>query len=214
MNELSQYLLDAITRSAAWSGPLIGVLAFLESLVVIGLFIPAIATMIAVGGLIGAGIVDPAPVIICAVVGAVLGDWVSYALGRALGPAIYRHRWLRGHRLGFARARLFFRRFGFVSVLLGRFLGPVRSTVPVVAGVLKMPNLPFQLANILSALIWVPALLAPGYFAGARAMELGLSAEHFLPLAIGLCLLPLALGWVAIKLFSKPRQRAAARASA
>ena len=51
MSDLSDLILDMITRYGWWSGPIIGVLAFFESLVVIGLFVPAIATMIAVGGL-------------------------------------------------------------------------------------------------------------------------------------------------------------------
>lgn len=212
MTDPSSFIQQTLVQYAGWSGPIVGILAFLESLVLIGLFIPAIATMVAVGGLIGAGIIDPAPVIICALVGAVLGDWLSYILGRSFGAALYRHPWLRGHRLGFARARLFFRRFGFISVLLGRFLGPVRSTVPVVAGVLKMPRISFQAANILSAFLWVPALLAPGYFAGARAMDLGLGVEHIALAAICLCVAPIVLGSFAIKHFSKPRRRAVARA--
>lgn len=211
MTDPSSFIQETLIHYANWSGPIIGVLAFLESLVLIGLFIPAIATMVAVGGLIGAGVIDPMPVIICALIGAVLGDWLSYALGRSFGATIYRHRWLRSHRLAFARARLFFRRFGFVSVLLGRFLGPIRSTVPVVAGVLKMPHLSFQGANILSALLWIPALLTPGYLAGARAAEIGLNAEHLILVAVALCVLPLLLGGLALKAFSKPRQRRAVR---
>jgi membrane protein DedA with SNARE-associated domain len=207
MPDLSALILDTITRYAWWSGPIVGLLAFFESLVVIGLFVPAIATMIAIGGLIGVGLIDPAPVVICALVGAILGDWVSYTLGSSLGPAIYRHRWLRGHKLAFARARLFFRRYGFVSVLLGRFLGPIRSTVPVVAGVLRMPHGSFQLANILSALLWVPALLLPGYFAGGELARFGLEAEHLLLLGVALCFVPMLLGWIALKTFNKPRQR-------
>lgn len=183
-----------------------GVLAFLESLVLIGLFVPAIATMIVVGGLIGTGMIDPVPVIICAVIGAVLGDWASYALGHVLGPSIYRYRWLRRHRLALARARLFFRRFGFASVLLGRFLGPVRSTIPVVAGVLKMPLMSFQAANILSAFVWVFALLAPGYLAGNRVVEMGLQTEHILMLIAVLSILPLVMGVITIRLFGKPRR--------
>lgn len=208
MVNLSDFILDAVSRYAAWSGPIIGVLAFFESLVVIGLFVPAIATMIAIGGLMGAGIIDPAPVFACAVVGAVLGDWTSYALGRHIGPAIYRHRLLSGHRLAFARARLFFRRYGFLSIFVGRFLGPIRSTVPVVAGVVKMPQGHFQTANILSAIVWVPALLLPGYFAGERLAQFDLAGEHLVLIVLGLCLVPMLLGWVGIRIMSKPRVKA------
>ncbi|HEX7853701.1 MAG TPA: DedA family protein [Sphingobium sp.] len=208
MSDLSDLLLDTVSRYAGWSGPIIGLLAFLESLVIIGLFVPAIATMIAVGGLIGAGIIEPAPVCACAVVGAILGDWTSYALGRFIGPAVYRHPWLSGHQLGFARARLFFRRYGFLSIIIGRFLGPIRSTVPLVAGVVKMPQGQFQTANILSALLWVPALLLPGYFAGGQLARFDLEAEQLILIAVGLCIVPMLLGWAAIRFMSKPRIKA------
>src|SRR5690606_5181527 len=51
----------------------------------------------------------------------------------------------------------------FASVLVGRFLGPIRSTIPTVAGMMRMGVWRFQLANALSALAWVPLMLAPGY---------------------------------------------------
>ena len=195
MSDPSDLLLDAVTRYAGWSGPIIGVLAFFESLVVIGLFVPAIA------------IIEPAPVFACAVVGAILGDWTSYALGCRIGPAIYRHRWLKGHKLAFARARLFFRRYGFMSVLIGRFLGPVRSTVPVVAGVVKMPQRHFQTANIVSALLWVPALLLPGYFAGGKLAQFDLQSEPLVLIAVGLLTIPMLAGWIALRIAGKPRAK-------
>lgn len=208
MDDFSASLVRFITLHAIWAGPLIGCLAFLESLIVVGLFIPAIAIMVTTGGLIGAGIVDPLPVFAFGVVGAVLGDWVSFAIGSAIGPAVYRHRWLRSHRLAFARARLFFRRHGFVSVFIGRFLGPIRPTVPVVAGVMGMPVRMFQLANILSALLWVPALLLPGYLAGQRLISVELlRSEHILLLGCALALGPLLIGWLVVRSIARPRRR-------
>ncbi|BAV63728.1 DedA family protein [Sphingobium cloacae] len=160
-------LLALITDNAALAGPVIGLLAFAESMIVIGMFVPAIALMMAMGGLIAAGFLDPLPVLFWAIVGSILGDWISYLLGRWIGPSAYRRWPLRHHRAAVARTRLFFRRYGFVSVFLGRFFGPVRATIPLVAGVMQMPGRSFQMANISSAVIWVPALLAPGYLAGA-----------------------------------------------
>jgi len=165
MEELITRATLFLTEHGAWAGPIVGVLAFGESLAVIGLFIPATVLMIAVGGLMGSGTVDPLPVVAWAVVGAVLGDWVSYTIGRLLGPSSYRRWPLNRHRTLVARARLFFRRYGFISIFIGRFLGPVRSTIPVVAGVMEMNHRRFQLANVTSALLWVPVMFAPGYLA-------------------------------------------------
>jgi membrane protein DedA with SNARE-associated domain len=76
-----------------WAPPLIGLLAFGESLVLVGLFIPATPMMILVGGLIGSGALPPIPVLVCAIIGAILGDIVSYALGRLAGRRTPSDRW-------------------------------------------------------------------------------------------------------------------------
>ena len=154
-----------ITAHGAWAGPIVGLLTFGESLALVGLFIPATALMVAVGGLIGSGVVDPVSVFLWAAGGAILGDWISYSIGKGIGPIVYRRWPLNRHRSMVARARLFFRRYGFISIFLGRFLGPIRSTIPLVAGVMEMRQRNFQIANVLSAVLWVPVMFAPGYIA-------------------------------------------------
>ena len=165
MEELIADITAFIAEHGVWAGPIIGLLAFGESLAVIGLFMPATALMIAIGGLIGAGTVDPFAVVAWAAGGAILGDWLSYSIGRRIGPSVYRRWPLNRHRPGVARARLFFRRYGFAAIFLGRFLGPIRATIPLVAGVMEMGRRRFQLANVTSAILWVPVMFAPGYVA-------------------------------------------------
>lgn len=165
MEELIARTTEFMIAHAVWTGPIIAVMAFGESLAIIGLFMPATALMIAVGGLLGAGTLDPLPIIAWAIAGATLGDWVSYSVGRRIGPSAYRRWPLNRHRPMVARARLFFRRYGFVSIFLGRFLGPIRATIPLVAGVMEMAPRRFQIANVTSAILWVPVMFAPGYFA-------------------------------------------------
>ena len=188
--DLTQLLKD----NQMWAGPIVGLISFGESLVIVGLLIPATAVMVVIGGLLGAGVVTPVPVLLGAVVGAVLGDIVSYFLGRWLGPSIV-HKWpLNRYRHSVAKTRLFFRKYGFASVFIGRFLGPIRSTVPLVAGMMAMEQKRFQIANVLSACVWAPVMLAPGWLAGRGMMEFdGLTEMHILGL-IGLILLATAVG--------------------
>ncbi|HZV20423.1 MAG TPA: DedA family protein [Hyphomicrobiales bacterium] len=147
------------------AGPILGVIAFGESLILIGLFFPATAIMLFTGGLLQKGVLDPATVILWSIAGAVLGDIVTYWLGRWIGPSVVHH-WPvnRIDKTNIARARLFFRKYGFLSIFIGRFLGPVRSTIPLVAGIMRMRHLTFQIANVTSAIAWVPIMLSPGYF--------------------------------------------------
>lgn len=204
---------DLITEYGPWAGPLVGLLAFGESLAVIGILIPATAVLFAVGGLMGADIVEPLPILAWAIGGAILGDWVSYEIGRRIGPRAYRSWPLNRNRPAVARARLFFRKYGFAAVFVGRFLGPLRATVPVVAGVMEMGRRRFQGANILSAALWVPAILAPGYFA---AESLGpdpvLDEIHLLTFGSGVLFLTAAAAWLGAKvLMGDPRARAQRR---
>lgn len=197
MDDLIPRATAFIAQHGIWAGPIVGLLAFGESLAVVGLLIPATAMMIAVGGLIGAGVVDPFPIIAWAVAGAVVGDWISYSIGRRIGPAAYRRWPLNRHRPMVARARLFFRRYGFLSIFAGRFLGPIRATIPLVAGVMEMDRRRFQLANITSALLWVPVMFAPGYFAVKNMGSIGHVTEAHL-LGIGVAVATLTVGASAI----------------
>lgn len=197
MDDLIQRATALIAQHGAWAGPIVGLLAFGESLAIIGLLIPATAVMIAVGGLIGTGAVDPFWVMGWAILGAVIGDWISFAVGRKLGPAAYRRWPLNRHRTMVARARLFFRRFGFLSIFMGRFLGPIRATVPLVAGVMNMNGRQFQLANVTSAILWVPLLFAPGYIAVKAIGPIDHVSEAHV-IGAGLLLAAMTLGGAAI----------------
>lgn len=165
MEDLIARVTAVIVAHGFWAGPIVGLVAFSESLAIVGVLIPGTALLLAVGGLMGSGLVAPLPVLSFALMGALAGSWASFALGRGIGPRAYRAWPLNRSRRTVASARLFFRRFGFVAVLLSRFLGPLRAIVPVVAGVMDMDQRRFHAANVLSALVWVPAILAPGYFA-------------------------------------------------
>ncbi len=146
------------------AGPVLGIIAFGELLVLVGLFFPATAIMLFTGTLLQKGLLDPTPIILWSIAGASLGDMVTYWLGRWIGPSVVHHWPLNRDKEAVARARLFFRRFGFLSIFIGRFLGPVRPTIPLVAGIMRMRHLTFQVANVTSAMAWVPFMLLPGYF--------------------------------------------------
>lgn len=171
MEHFAQDLGAFIARNAVWAGPVLGLITFGESMAFIGAFFPATALMVIAGGLAAAGILDPIAVIAWCVVGAVLGDAVSYWIGRRAGPSAFRSPAMQRRRRTIARARLFFRKWGAASIYLCRFLGPVRAFVPLIAGMTSMNQMRFQLANLGSAIVWVPIMLAPGYLAAKGAQQ-------------------------------------------
>jgi len=149
-----------------WAGLAFGLLAFGESLAVLGIIIPATPVLFLVGTLLGNGTLDPFAVLPWAIIGAIVGYWLSWLAGRRVGAAVYRSSALAAHRHGIIRARLFFRRWGGPSLVFGRYLlGPFQSLLPLVAGVAAMPPRRFHIWNIVSGVVWVFVVLAPGYLA-------------------------------------------------
>ena len=127
------------------------------------------------------------------VIGAVMGDAISYWIGRRLGTGVLRQPMLLPHRRKIAWTRLYCRRYGVASIFIGRFFGPLRAFVPVMVGVLRMRQRVFQLANVTSAFVWVLAMLAPGYLAAK-----GLAQLEFMSEAHGPTLMLIAFGVVVI----------------
>ena len=198
-----------IETNQAWAGPITFLLTLGESMVLLGLFIPATALMLLTGGLIGAGTLEPWGILAWGIAGAIVGDALSYALGRWAGPNVLRRWPLKQQRTAVARARLFFYRYGFASVLIGRFLGPIRSTIPTVAGVMGMAHGRFQLANVTSAVLWMPLMLAPGYIT-ARSLGAAENAQQ-IAMMIGAGFSVLLGFGLLVAMMRKRRQPARAR---
>lgn len=160
--------LRLIETHRAWAGVIYGLMAFGESLVVVGVLVPATGMMMATGALVGAGTVPFLDIWIGGAIGATLGDTVSYWVGRKLGPGVDRLWPFSRHPETLAAARNVFAHWGWMAVVVGRFIGPLRASVPTVAGITAMPHGIFQAANLGSAIVWIPVLIFPGS-AGAIA---------------------------------------------
>jgi membrane protein DedA with SNARE-associated domain len=210
MNAHLQTISTFVAEHHAWAGVVLGLVTFLESLVLVGAFVPATALMLLAGGLIASGALDPVTVLLWCASGAVAGDAVSYALGRRLGAGALRRPVFRNHRRTIARTRLFSRRYGVASIFIGRFFGPLRAFVPVMAGMLQMKARTFQVANLVSAVVWVAVLLTPGYLA-ARGLAL-LDVGGFWILAGAVAVLAVG-GTIWAVLRARAEKRAAAPAT-
>ncbi len=186
-----------LQAGAGWAPAVVFVITFLESLPGVSLLVPATALLLATGALLGTGTLEPGPIVVAAITGAIAGDAVGFWLSRAYGPDLVRRMLPRSQRRAYARALLLFRRFGWAAVFFGRFLGPVRAVAPLVAGVARMRERHFQAANIASALVWAPLLLLPGYAAARGAEEAGMQDHHLL--IAGLVAAKLAVAWVLVK---------------
>jgi len=158
----AQQILEFIRLNHAWAAPIVFLLAFGESLAFVSLLLPAWAALIGMGALIAAGEISFWPVWIAASIGAALGDWLSYWIGRKLERAV-QHIWpLSRHPQLIPKGEAFVKKWGALGIFIGRFSGPLRATVPLAAGIFAMPYWRFQIANFVSAFVWVAVLLTLG----------------------------------------------------
>jgi len=160
-------LLNWLSANPGWAGFWVFVMSFVESLAFVGILVPGIIILFGLGALISLGAMDMTPIWIWGSLGALAGDVSSYAIG---------HRY-RGNLAGMwpfthfprmlERGRDYFRVHGPKSVVIGRFIGPLRPVIPVTAGILGLSPRRFLLVDIPACIVWTPAYLIPGMLFGA-----------------------------------------------
>ena len=148
--------------NAVWAPPIVFALAFGESLAFVSLLFPAWGALVAIGALIGTSGISFWPVWIAAALGAAFGDWLSYWIGLKLEYSV-QHIWpLSRHPDLIPRGERFMKTWGIPGIFIGRFFGPLRASVPLIAGIFEMPFWRFQAANFSSAFVWAAVLLTLG----------------------------------------------------
>lgn len=164
VNEILDYTTTFIRAHQGWAAPIVFVLAFGESLAFLSLLLPATFILLGLGALIGETGIPFWPIWAAAAAGAFLGDWLSYWVGSHYQDRVGNFWPFSRHPQMLVRGHAFFDKWGMPGAFIGRFFGPLRAVVPLVAGICGMPQKYFQIANITSALIWAFGILAPGAF--------------------------------------------------
>lgn len=147
-------------------------IAFFESLAVIGSFIPGSITLGAVGMLIGSATIPAFSTIVYISLGAFIGDFLSYGLGRVCQDRIHTLWPFSRYPNLLIKSRHYCQKHGALSILIGRFTGPMRSFVPMITGMMRMPPAAFVCAALPCAFAWVITFLAPGILLGALSQEI------------------------------------------
>ncbi len=136
-------------------------MALLESIPVIGTFMPGTLILLIFGVFTAKGYGSLGFMVLLSVIGATLGDIVGYLLGR-YGRRFF-NEYNRLLKISHIRTgEVFFEKHGGKSVLFGRFIGPIRPIISLVAGATRMlPSLFLQL-NVLGAFIWAGTYITVG----------------------------------------------------
>jgi membrane protein DedA with SNARE-associated domain len=173
MDALIADLFKVAADNAGFAGAILFAFTLLEALLVVGLLIPILGVMLAAGALVAQGVLHPVEAILWCSAGAAVGDAISYLMGRGLGGRRATRLLFAGKRRLLARAKLLTRRHGVLAIAAARYLGPARPFIPILAGMSRTRGWSFQVANVLSAPLWVISLLAPGYLAARNLRMFG-----------------------------------------
>ncbi len=142
-------------------------LPFLEASVFLGFVFPGETALVFGGVLASQDQVSLTTVLLLAVVGAIAGDGVGYAIGRRYGARL-RASWL-GQRIGderWAVTEAFLLRRGGTAVFFGRWTALLRAMVPGAAGMALLPYRTFFLWNALGGTVWAVACVVGGFLVG------------------------------------------------
>ena len=162
---------DWISQNPQWAYWVILAIAFTESLAVIGIFAPGWLLLVGVGFLIGTGTINYIMASIFCFTGAVTGEYLSFSVGKYFKDRVRHWPIFLRNPEWLSRTDHFFERFGVASLALGRFVGPVRAFVPLIAGMSSMPVPRYLMINVISGLIWAPLYLIPGVMVGASTQS-------------------------------------------
>jgi membrane protein DedA with SNARE-associated domain len=186
-----------------WAGVATFIISSLESVAIVGTIVPGTIMMTAIGALAGAGVIPLWFTLFCAILGAIVGDGVSYLIGHYFKSKIP-HVWpFRNHPEWLQKGETFFHKHGGKSVFIGRFVGPVRALIPMIAGMLGMKPLRFYVSNIVSAIGWAPAYMLPGILLGAASLELPPDiAVHAMLMLLLVTLFIIFCIWAVVKIFA------------
>jgi membrane protein DedA with SNARE-associated domain len=140
-----------------------------ENTLFLGALVPGTLIMILAG--LGAhdGLIDIWPAILLGIVGAMIGDTISYGMGRFgwrwLGPRSSLVRWSEGMREPLLNHSVWL-------VLSYHFAGYSRLIGPAASGFLRMPFRRWMMLDYLGVTVWVIVFIMGGYLLGVFGLSL------------------------------------------
>ncbi|RII94056.1 DedA family protein [Clavibacter californiensis] len=199
-----QALLDG---AGPWAVALVCLIAFVETGLLIGFFLPGDTLLFFTGVFVSTGVIGlPVPVVILLVaVAAFLGDQLGFVIGRSTGPRIFERK-DSGlfSRASVARTQGFFDRFGGWAVTVARFVPVVRTFAPVAAGVGRMRYAHFVGFNALGAAVWSTAIILLGFLLGRIPGVADFVGEYIDVVLIGIVVI--SVGGIALTYWRQRRR--------
>lgn len=155
-------------------------IVLLESGFIFGFFLPGDSLLFTAGLLAAEHHINIIGLIAASIIGAILGNNLGYLTGNRLGASLFnKEKSVLFSPKRVSEAHEFFMKQGPQSLILARFIPAVRTFVPIVAGVAKMPYRQFALFNALGGILWGLLLPILGFTLGKTVPSID---KYLLPL--------------------------------
>jgi membrane-associated protein len=163
---IDNYLADFIRDYGVWVYGILFLIIFIETGLIVMPFLPGDSLLFTAGMFCATGLLNPWWLVVLLMAAAISGDQVNYAVGQRIGRRVYTwdSRWIKQAHLQLAQQ--FFVRHGGKSIVLARFMPVIRTLVPFVAGVSRMPYGQFAKFNVLGGVLWINAFIWAGFALG------------------------------------------------
>ena len=163
-------ILEFLENNPGWITWTMFILVLVESLVLVGLFTPATLIVPGIGALAASVNIHWSEILAYATLGMIIGDSISFIIGKLIGSKV--DHWIpEKYHQYLIQAKQFMKKYGILSVALGRFIGPLRCIIPLTAGSLGMRSKVFFPVEILASPFWTSAYVLTGYFLGVALVQ-------------------------------------------
>ncbi|XBC44492.1 MAG: DedA family protein [Buchnera aphidicola (Schlechtendalia peitan)] len=205
--DMEDWFLYLITKSVLYSFPIIITVAFLESLALVGLFLPGIIFMAALGTLIGNGTLNFYPSWIAGFIGCICGDSISYYLGWKFKKYLNNFYLLKNNKTILKKITSTLNKYTMFTIILGKFVGPTRPLIPMVCGMLNVSLKKFFSYTIFGCILWPPIYFFPGIITGIAINTAQITEnEYFKIFLFSFIILIWISFWIVWKILKKNRK--------
>ncbi len=199
MTEVLQLLVAYIGDHPSLAVLIVFLVSAGEAMLVIGLFVPSTVVLVGAGTLVGMGSLSFAPIFLATMMGAIVGDAVSFWVGHIWKEQI-REIWpFKRYTSLLDKGEAFFLKHGNKSIFIGRFIPGVKAFIPGVAGIVGMDPIRFTVINVVSAVAWTAVHLLPAIGIG-RGINVAHSSNPRILVLLAIAILCAALAWYGAKL--------------
>lgn len=150
-------------------------------------FLPGNPLIFIAGSFCSIGSLNLLPTSLTLLSAAILGNLVSYQIGKAFGRQIDHSQSRHANQNALNKTKRFYAKYGQYTLMVSPFIAVVRTFAPLLAGVGQMPKKIYFFSSTIGSLLWISLLMLAGYFFSSIAfIQMHMASIVLTGLMIGL----------------------------